>query len=81
MTVTNFEQLQMQLIRHLQELVRSGAITERSLARATGISQPHLHNVLKGKRLFSFEKADQILFYLRLDVTDLLSEPGDPAGN
>ncbi|MBV9505777.1 MAG: helix-turn-helix transcriptional regulator [Acidobacteriia bacterium] len=71
--VTNFEQLQLQLIRHLQGLVRSGAITERSLARATGISQPHLHNVLKGKRLLSLEKADQVLYYLRIEVADLLA--------
>jgi plasmid maintenance system antidote protein VapI len=67
----NFEQLQLRLIRHLRELVSSGAATERGLARGIGISQPHLHNVLKGKRLLSVEKADRILAHLGLELTDL----------
>jgi transcriptional regulator with XRE-family HTH domain len=77
MTGTNFGLLQTQLLRHLRRRIHSGEITERSLARVTGISQPHLHNVLKGKRSLSFEKADRILFHLRLDLRFLIDFPED----
>jgi len=43
-----------------------------ALARVTGISQPHLHNVLKGKRFLSVGKSDQILQQLHLDLMDLI---------
>jgi predicted transcriptional regulator len=68
----DFEQLHSRLIEHLQQLVRSGEITERGLSRLTGVSQPHIHNVLKGKRLLSLSKADSILRQLKLDVLDLV---------
>ena len=42
------------------------------VARLAGVSQPHIHNVLKGKRFFSLEKADQVLRSLGLDVLDLV---------
>jgi transcriptional regulator with XRE-family HTH domain len=70
-----FERLQLNLIQHLRDRVQNGEITERSLARITGISQPHLHNVLKGKRLLSIQKLDRILSYLELDLMDLIKEP------
>jgi predicted transcriptional regulator len=72
----NFQGLQTRLVVHLRHRVRSGEITERSLARVTGLSQPHLHNVLKGKRFLSFGKSDQILHQLHLDLMDLI-EPTD----
>ncbi len=72
----NFRQQQRRLIAHLRALVRSGDATERSLARLTGVSQPHMHNVLKGKRLLSLEMADQILTQLHLDLLDFM-EPGE----
>ncbi len=68
----NFEDLHLRLTEYLRELVRSGELTERGLARITGVSQPHIHNVLKGKRLLSLQMADEILHRLRLDLTDLL---------
>jgi len=68
----NFEDLHFRLTEHLRELVRSGEVTERGLARITCVSQPHIHNVLKGKRLLSLQMADEILYRLHLDVTDLL---------
>jgi transcriptional regulator with XRE-family HTH domain len=73
-----FERLQLNLIQHLRDRVHSGELTERSLARITGISQPHLHNVLKGKRLLSLEKLDRILAYLELDLRDLIEELSGP---
>jgi transcriptional regulator with XRE-family HTH domain len=68
----DFEWLRLRLILNLRERVRSGEITERRLARVTGVSQPHLHNVLSGKRLLSIEMADQILHQLHLELLDLL---------
>ena len=68
----DFEHLLARLIRHLQHRVRSGEITERSLARVSGVSQPHLHNVLKGKRQLSIAMADQILCRLHLDLRELI---------
>jgi len=72
----NFHQQQRRLIAHLRELVRNGDATERSLVRLTGVSQPHMHNVLKGKRLLSLEMADQVLAQLHLDLLDFI-EPGE----
>jgi antitoxin component HigA of HigAB toxin-antitoxin module len=72
----NFCEQQRRLIAHLRALVRSGDATERGLARLTGVSQPHMHNVLKGKRLLSLEMADQVLAQLHLDLLDFI-EPGE----
>jgi transcriptional regulator with XRE-family HTH domain len=68
----NFQDLQFRLTEYLRELVRSGEVTERGLARITRVSQPHIHHVLKGKRLLSSQLADEILHRLGLDLTDLL---------
>jgi transcriptional regulator with XRE-family HTH domain len=68
----NFKHLEHRFLCELRERVRSGAATERGLARLVGVSQPHMHNVLKGKRFFSLEKADQVLRSLGLDVLDLI---------
>ena len=74
----NFERLLLRLIRYLRERVRGGEITERSLARMAGVSQPHLHNVLKGKRLLSIAMADQIMRRLHVDLRDLLDDDENP---
>ncbi len=66
-----FQALQLRLIAILKGRVRSGELTERRLARLTGVSQPHIHNVLKGARIFSPETADQILENLRISIFDL----------
>jgi transcriptional regulator with XRE-family HTH domain len=68
----DFLELERRFIEHLKVRVRSGEITERRLAHLTGISQPHIHNVLGGKRNLSLETADIILRILRLDLLDLL---------
>lgn len=52
--------------------VQAGEVTERGLAKASGFSQPHLHNVLKGIRSLSNEKADRLMDVLRVGVGDLL---------
>ena len=70
----NFRELHDRLVVHLRRLVGGGELTERGLARVSGISQPHLHNVLKGKRLFSTEAADEVLRQMHLDIFDLIGE-------
>ncbi|MGD0773720.1 MAG: helix-turn-helix domain-containing protein [Candidatus Solibacter sp.] len=67
-----FNDLEQRLLDELRRRVRSGAATERGLARLSGISQPHLHNVLKGKRILSMEKADAVLRRLQIDVLHLI---------
>lgn len=67
-----FHDLQQRLLDELRQRVRSGATTERGLARISGISQPHLHNVLKGKRLLSIDKADEVLRSLDIDILRLI---------
>jgi transcriptional regulator with XRE-family HTH domain len=67
-----FHELHRRLIEDLRRRVRSGQLTERSLARATGVSQPHMHHVLKGKRLLSADLADEVLRQLDMDLLDLI---------
>jgi len=69
-----FELLQLRLIAHVQRRVHCGELTERGLARHTGISQPHLHNMLKGARVLSPQMADILLHYLHITLLDLLDE-------
>ena len=67
----DFEWLQRRLVEILRERIHRGEWTERGMARATGVSQPHLHNVLKGLRLFSDEMADQVMNELNISLADL----------
>jgi hypothetical protein len=68
----SFASLQERLVEVLRSKVRNGEATERGLAKLTGISQPHMHNVLKGQRLLSGELADLILQKLNLTTLDLM---------
>jgi transcriptional regulator with XRE-family HTH domain len=68
----DFQDLRERLVAHLRDRVRSGELTERGLARISGVSQPHIHNVLKGKRVLSLEMSDAILRQLRIDLLDLM---------
>jgi len=74
----SFHLLQLRVIADVQERVRRGDVTERGLARLTGISQPHLHNILKGVRVLSPHMADLILRQLHINLLDLL-EPEESA--
>ncbi len=66
------------LRRRLLNLVRArlfnGELTERRLARIIGMSQPHMHNVLKGARVLKPELADSLLAAFGLTVMDLIEE-------
>ena len=68
----HFAELQGRLISALQSRLRNGELTERRLARLTGISQPHIHNVLKGKRILSIHATDIILRRTDLSLLDLV---------
>lgn len=68
----DFALLQRRLLEHVRDRVRNGEFTERGLARHIGISQPHLHNLLKGARMPSVELADHLLHSLDLDLAWLL---------
>jgi hypothetical protein len=76
----DFRLLHLRLVSHVRYRVRNGEISERGLARLTGISQPHIHNVLKGARLLSTDMADRIVRRMRIDLADLLTaeEAGAP---
>ena len=68
-----FVLLRSRLISLLQRRVRNGEWTVRALARRSGISQPHLHNVLKGIRQISEENADRLMQAAGLSIFDLLT--------
>lgn len=68
----DFGDLRGRLIEELRERVRRGELTERGLARISGVSQPHIHNVLKGKKIISLALCDEILHHLQIDVLDLM---------
>ncbi len=74
MDALDFAELQRRLVAYLSEKVRNGEMTERRLARLTGVSQPHMHHVLCGKRGFSMEMADRVMKALRKDVLDFLED-------
>jgi transcriptional regulator with XRE-family HTH domain len=69
----SFGLLQARLVASLRQRVRGGELTERGLARLAHVSQPHIHNVLNGKRMLSMGMADQILRELHIDLLDLVT--------
>lgn len=74
-----FARLQTRLLGEVRARLSNGEFTERGLARTIGISQPHIHNVLKGCRNLSVEIADSILQGVGLSLTDLIA-PKELAG-
>jgi transcriptional regulator with XRE-family HTH domain len=69
-----FGVLQARVIEHVWGKVRNGEVTVRGLALRAGVSQPHLHNVLSGRRALSPEVADLMLEALNLSLWDVLKE-------
>jgi transcriptional regulator with XRE-family HTH domain len=72
-----FETLQGRLLDCIRKRVQNGEVTERRLAGMSGISQPHIHNLLKGARGLSPGMADRILRTLDMSVFDLLAPEED----
>jgi hypothetical protein len=67
-----FKLLLFRLRELLKEKVKNGELTERGMARSTGVSQPHLHNILKGIRTLPPELADQLLILAGLNLFNLI---------
>lgn len=68
-----FQCLHQQLVLEITRRVDAGDTTVSSLARRAGISQPHLHLVLKGKRGLSWDFADRAALVIGLRVEDLVA--------
>lgn len=69
-----FDSLRRRLIEQVRGAIHAGEVTERGLAVQIGISQPHLHNILKGVRALTPELADRLLGRLHLSVSDLMED-------
>ena len=67
-----FRELQGRLLMYVVRRIRNGEFTERSLARILGVSQPQLHNVLKGARPLKPEFADRLLQHFKIGALDLV---------
>jgi transcriptional regulator with XRE-family HTH domain len=66
-----FQDAQLKLLAYVRDRIQNGELTERRLARLISISQPHVHNVLKGVRKLSPEIFDSILKYFQISILDL----------
>jgi transcriptional regulator with XRE-family HTH domain len=62
------ERLRMELVRRIDR----GLITAASLARQSGLQQPHISNFLHSRRRLSLAALDRVLAALALSVEDLL---------
>jgi hypothetical protein len=74
----SLDSLHRQLAMVARQRVHSGELTERGLARLCGVSQPHMHNVLKGIRSLSTASADRLLVALNLSVPELIWRASGP---
>jgi len=74
-SILTFEDAQFKLLAYIRNRIRNGELTERALARQIGISQPHVHNALKGVRTFSPKVLDSILRRFQLSLLELLYRP------
>lgn len=70
--MVGFEILRGRLLEHIRHRIRNGELTERALARRAGISQPHVHNLLKGIRTLTPDAGDQLMSKLGITVLDLI---------
>jgi hypothetical protein len=70
-----YQDVQLRLLAYVRSQISNGELTERGFARLIGISQPHVHNVLKGVRKLSPKIFDLALKYFHLSLLDLI-----PAG-
>jgi transcriptional regulator with XRE-family HTH domain len=74
----DFQTLQRRLLDSVVWRVQNGQLTERRLARMIGVSQPHMHNILKGIRKLSPVVADRILATLEISLLDLVAQGQTP---
>jgi len=69
-----FGALQSRLIRLINRQMQNGEFTERGLARMLAVSQPQIHNVLKGARKLRPELADRLMWKFSMSVLQLLED-------
>jgi plasmid maintenance system antidote protein VapI len=69
-----FELLGERLLAFVRLRIKNGEYTERGLARILGISQPQMHNVLKGVRGLRPPLADRFLRKFGITALELLSD-------
>jgi hypothetical protein len=67
-----FAALQTRLIGFVNNRISNGDFSERGLARILQVSQPQIHNVLKGVRKLTPELADRIIQCFGMTILDLL---------
>lgn len=63
-----------------RQRIRSGELTERGLSRLCGVSQPHIHNVLKQIRALSPGSADRLMQALGLTLPELVWRSPEECG-
>ena len=74
------EELYERLVDVARQRVRSGEMTERGLSRLCGVSQPHIHNVLKQIRMLSPGSADRLMSALGVTLPELLWRTSEQGG-
>lgn len=69
-----FQELGGRLLDQLRGRIGRGELSGRSLARLLRCSQPHVHNVLHGRRSLTPEFADRLLRVLGIPLLSLLTQ-------
>lgn len=67
-----FETLRERLLDRIRNRIKNGETTERAFALRSGISQPHMHNLLKGVRGLNMEQSDRLLTSATINIFDLM---------
>lgn len=69
-----FHILRTRLVAAVNARLQNGEFTERSLAKILGVSQPQIHNVLKGARTLQWDLADRLIADLGIKILDLWND-------
>jgi predicted XRE-type DNA-binding protein len=70
----NFHTLRTRLVAAVKARMHNGEFTERGLAKVLGVSQPHMHNVLKGARTLQWDLADRLIADLGINLLELCND-------
>jgi hypothetical protein len=68
----HIEDLYDRLVDVARQRIRAGELTERGLSRMCGVSQPHMHNVLKSIRALSPGSAGRLMDALGVSLPELV---------
>ena len=71
MSEGGFHGVTQRLLAVIRRQIRSGDLSERRLAKLADVSQPHMHNVLAGKRGLAPAVGDRLLGVLGLSLSEL----------